>query len=287
MANNEISSITLPSGNTYGFKDAQAREAIAALEGGSYFLGVTTTALTDDSTTNPIIVDGESVTAVNGNMVVYGKKEFVFNGTKWIEFGDLSTLGALATKDTVTLNKGAGDKVLGSDATFNTTVTPATTNIKATVSGAAVSTDTDNFVKSYPGESSKMVTTSVPNVTNVGTLPSLSMTIGSGADEETLVVSWSAGSTPTLGTAITAATGSLAANGGGASVMTGLGTASTGAAVTSAFVSTQPTVSLSTGAAAGTGVISVATGISSATTTTNSKDEVTVAKYADLSVTVS
>lgn len=86
-------------GEAYMVKDETARERIAALEGGSYFIGVTTTEITDQSTTNPIVIGGEDVTATNGNIAIYGQKEFIFDGTKWIEFGDLSTLGALAYKD--------------------------------------------------------------------------------------------------------------------------------------------------------------------------------------------
>lgn len=332
----DISKITLPSGNTYDIKDAVARDAIAALEGGSYFLGVTTTALTDQATTNPITVGGQSVTAKNGNIVVYDSAEFVFNGTKWFEFGDLSTLGALAYKDTVSLSKGSGDnvlgeattftnssssvsfsggttdKVLGSDATFTTTVTPTTTNIKATASGTAVGANgTDTFVKSYPGATSKLSTTTVPNVTAAGSPSTWSFSMGSGTDADTLIISGTNSTAPTLGTAITVATGSLASNGGGSSVMTGLGTATTASALTGVKVTTQPTISLATGATAGTGVISVATGITSASTTTNNKDEVTavtgvgtgtaaaqtitvgtndkvkVAKYNDLSISTS
>lgn len=84
-----ISSITLPSGNTYYIKDATARAAIAALEGGSYFLGVTTTALYDQATTSPITltkIDSETgdpmvVTPQNGQIAIYGHKEFIFDGT--------------------------------------------------------------------------------------------------------------------------------------------------------------------------------------------------------------
>lgn len=357
----EISKITLPSGNTYDIKDAAAREAIAALEGGSYFLGVTTTALTDQATTNPITVDGASVTAKNGNIVIYGNKEFVFNGIKWFEFGDLTTLGALASKDSVALNKGTGDnalgeattftaaassvsfaahstdKVLGSDATFTTTVTPSTTNLKATASGAAVGADgtaaaitslgtptTDTFVKSVSAETNKkLVTTTVPNVTSAGSASTWAFAMGTGSDAETLIISGANSVAPTLGTAKTVATGATAANGGGDAIVTGvtvgqsaaaitaLGTPSTANCLTGVKVTAQPTVALATGATAGTGVVSVATGISSATTSANNKDEVTaitglgagtaaaqtitvgtndkvkVAKFDDLSVTVS
>lgn len=168
------------------------------------------------------------------------------------------------------------DKVLGSDATFATTVTPTTTNIKATASGAAVGADgTDTFVKSYPGATSKLATTTVPNVTSAGSASTWSFTMGTGDDSETLIISGANSVAPTLGTAKTVATGSLSLSGGGDSVMTGLGTATTASALTGVKVTSQPTVALSTGASAGTGVISVATGITSATTSVNSKDEVT------------
>lgn len=317
---------------------------------------------------------------------VYDEYVVIGSATKsWEKLGDtklnLDDLGALAYKDNVTLSKGAGDnvlgeattftaassavsfsggttdKVLGSDATFKTTVTPTTTNIKATASGTAVGANgtanaiteitpgTDTFVKSYPGATSKLATTSIPNVTgnanvsipnvtNAGSASTWAFAMGTGDDAETLVISGANGSAPTLGaalsaskvtlgTAITAATGSLSSSGSGASVMTGLGTAVTADAVTGlgtptttavltgVKVTSQPTVALATGATAGTGVVSVATGITSATTTTNAKDEVTaitsigtataaaqnitvgdndkvsVAKYGDLSVTIS
>lgn len=359
----DISKITLPSGNTYDIKDQGARDLIASLSGGVFFLGKSTTALSDGATTNPIQIDGQTgtTTAVNGNIAVYGNAEFIFNGTKWIEFGDTSSLGDLAYKSTVTLNKGTGDnvlgeattftaaassvsfsggstkKALGSSATFTTTVTPSTTNIKATASGTAVGANgtanaitgfgahtTDTFVKSVSAETNKkLVTTTVPNVTSAGSASTWSFSMGSGTNAETLVISGANGSAPTLGTAKTVATGATDANGGGAAIVTGvtigdsaaaitaLGTPTTSACLTGVKVTAQPTIALATGATAGTGVISVATGISSASTSANNKDEVTavtgvgtataaaqtitvgtndkvnVAKYADLSVSAS
>lgn len=99
----DISKITLPNGNTYDLKDAYARGEIEdikqAISGGVTFMGETTTALTDGATTNPITINGSSVTCLKGYLVVYESKEFVFDGTKWIEMGDLSVLGDLAYKD--------------------------------------------------------------------------------------------------------------------------------------------------------------------------------------------
>ena len=253
------------------------------------------------------------------------------SGSKtWEKLGDttidLSDLGELAYKDNVTLNKSSAlvvgyrntfsassssvtftgqttDKCLGSDATFTTTVTPTTTNIKATASGVAVGADgtaaaitgfgshatgsalpsnatfsttvtptttnikatasgtavgadgTDTFVKSYPGATSKLATTTVPNVTSAGTASTWSFAMGTGTDAETLIISGGNGTAPTLGTAKTVATGSLSSSGGGGTVMTGLGTATTASALTGVKVTSQPTVALATGASAGTGVI--------------------------------
>lgn len=92
----DISQITLPSGTTYNIKDTVARQAAS---GGIHLVGTTTTALVDESTTNPIEVNGSSYTAQNQDAVFYGKKEFVFDGTMWHEFGDMSGLGDLAMKD--------------------------------------------------------------------------------------------------------------------------------------------------------------------------------------------
>lgn len=377
----DISRIQMPSGNVYDIKDAVARQAIA---GGVSFIiawngsstpvvadipaGVvvtyngtdyTGTLAADSSQAGAFYLVASSDTAQN----IYS--EYVAIGTTgsktWEKLGDttidLSDLGALAYKDSVTLNKGTGDNVLGEattftnsssiidftnqktgdvlgeDTTFTTTVTPTTTNIKATASGTAVGANgTDTFVKSYPGATSKLATTTVPNVTgntdvtipnvtSAGSASTWSFSMGTGADAETLIISGANGTAPTLGTALSAskvtlgtaktvATGSLSASGGGGTVMTGLGTAVTADALTGVQVTSQPTVSLSTGATAGTGVISVATGITSATTeaggtttkvitkvgdataraqtiTVGNNDTVKVAKYDDLSVSVS
>ena len=190
---------------------------------------------------------------------------------------------------------------------------------------------------------SKLVTTTVPNVTgnsdvsasNITSNTSVTankstwtFTMGSGNDAETLIIGGGNGSDVTatntaysavtaskvtLGTAKTVATGSVASDGTGSDIVTGVtisdktvakqgsavtvatgatSTTGTGDAVvtgvtvgesadaivslpnpstatvigsSSTFTNTQPTVALATGATAGTGVISVATGISSVT----------------------
>lgn len=56
--------------------------------GGSSFIGVTTTAITDGSTTSPIMIDGKSITPKMGDVVIYNQTEFVWDGSKWNQFGN-------------------------------------------------------------------------------------------------------------------------------------------------------------------------------------------------------
>jgi len=176
-----VSKITLPSGNTYYIKDEEAREMIT---GGVHWIGITTTALTDGATTNPITIGGESVTAVSGDMTSYSETEFIFNGTKWQEMGaGVGILGNMAYVDQGTV-----------------TIQPKGSNAASSVSFSGGSTAT--VVTSYPGATSNLVTGSF---FNSATVSNETLTFGTG----------------------TAATGSLANDGTGSAVMTGLGTAST------------------------------------------------------------
>lgn len=52
------------------------------------FLGTTTTAITDGSTTNPVAISGSNKTVTAGNVVLYGSKEFVWTGRAWEELGN-------------------------------------------------------------------------------------------------------------------------------------------------------------------------------------------------------
>ena len=324
----DISKITLPSGNTYDIKDAGARELISQLTGISLVVawnGTSTPVVANIPAGVVVTYNGTDYTGtLAANSAVAGSfylvhstsssvemdvyDEYVAIGAagskSWERIGstsiDLSALGALAYKDSVTLSKGSGDKVLGSDATFTTSVTPTTTNIKATASGTALNSSYESFVKGtgidavvteISSGSGYLDTTSVPNVTSSGSASTWAFALGTGNDAETLIISGANGSAPTLGTAITCATGTTSQSGGGDLIVTScdytISSVDKANAVTATSVSTQPTVALSTGATAGTGVVSVATGITSATTTTNNKDEVTVAKYGDLGVSVS
>ncbi len=208
----DISKLTV-GGSTYDIKDATARDAIASLQGGMKYLGVTTTTLTDGATTNPITINSQSVTATTGNVVIYDNKEFVFDGSKWDEFGDLSTLGDLAYKDTAS-------------GTFTPTGSVTVTEVTgavATLANAGTLPSVNPTVES------------ITPIASVGTLPSSSYDSAT----ETLSISW--GSLPTAGTAVSAVTnvgfsaGTLP-TAGSATVLTG---------ASASFSGTQGTVNVS------------------------------------------
>ena len=242
MAN--IKQVTLPSGNTYDLVDAGARELIAQLQANGKYLGVTTTALVEGSTTNPIVINGENVTAKAGDWAILSdnKKEFIFNGTAWQEFGDMSDLGSLAYK-----NSASGtvtDYVTGGSGSFTGTaatlkITPAgsvsltNTNQSTTVSKASSGTATytpegSNASSSVSGSCSVIATgsvstptisvktagttTTVNSITDVGTLPSATMPTYTVSNEVLTITagSFSAGTLPTKGANTTVKTSDAA-----------------------------------------------------------------------------
>lgn len=103
-----LSKLTI-GGNQYDLKDAEARQDIvdikSSITGAMHWIGFTTTGLEDGDTTNPIVIDGQNVTAVAGDVVCVDgdsyetEQEFVFNGTKWQKYGPAGSFKALAFKD--------------------------------------------------------------------------------------------------------------------------------------------------------------------------------------------
>lgn len=154
MANAYISQATID-GTAYDLRDEGARDLISELQDYTDYLGVTTTELTDGATTNPVTINGESVTAKKGNIVNYGSKEFIFNGSAWQEFGDLSGLGTLAFENSAQGTYTPQGDITGTNVSYSPT------------------------------------TGTVNSITDVGTLPSLSVT-----DH---VLTFNAGTLPTKG----------------------------------------------------------------------------------------
>ena len=96
-------------------KDSEARTLINSLSniisGALVVCGETTTDLASNPTATPITLKnavtirgveyaaGASYVPVAGDVFFYGQKEFVYDGTNWIEFGDITGLGELAYAD--------------------------------------------------------------------------------------------------------------------------------------------------------------------------------------------
>ena len=106
MPANYMSKITLPvnvegtiTNVEFTIKDAEARQMITDLGNALYWIGVTTTALSEGATTNPISVNGEDVTAKLGGLASYDGMEYAWNGSAWQGMGP-SNLGALAYANT-------------------------------------------------------------------------------------------------------------------------------------------------------------------------------------------
>lgn len=202
-----IKQITLPSGTTYDIVDQGARELIAALEGSTAYLGVTTTELVDNVTTDPsIVVAGETVTAQAGGIATYGSKEFIYNGTVWQEFGDLSALGALAFKSsaegTFTPAGTIGEQTFnGSSSTFTGNYTAEGTVVIS--EGTGTPNYTPAGTVSQPTITVTPTEGTVNSITDVGTLPTLTTTV----ENENLTISFSPGELPTQGSDQTVVTG--------------------------------------------------------------------------------
>lgn len=101
-------------GTIYFITDAEAEGDFSGLEdrvddletsnqSAVHYKGTTTTSISNGSTANPITIDGESYTAVFGDIVVYDYTEFVFDGTQWSEIGrPFDTTPTLGSANAVT-----------------------------------------------------------------------------------------------------------------------------------------------------------------------------------------
>lgn len=133
-------------GTSYDFKDEGARQMIEDLGNALYWMGVTTTELIDGVTTSDtILVNGESKTAEVGGMAQYNGEEFVYDGTVWQSIGK-NNFGDLAFEDTAT---GTFTPV-GTVSQPTATVTPTTESVEGIDSvGTLPSMTVDNEVLTF------------------------------------------------------------------------------------------------------------------------------------------
>lgn len=299
-----MATIKLPSGNVYYLKDAEVRtwigtgsgsgaeyritsleSAVAALSNATHWLGITTTALTDGATTNPITINGSSVTAVNGDIVQYNNNEFIFNGTAWQEFGaGIGILKAFAYVDegeatftpsgttgsssqTVSFTGATGATVLTSSVTATVPKTSSATKyLKVSSTGGSVSpSGTGTLVTGYSN-------TTGGNLVKSSFTPAKAVNFAmDGTDTEMLVITGGGSES----SAINYATGAIANDGTGATVLSTLGSPTT-----TGLSFTAPTISLSTDTATSTGAIEYIESVSESGTNSVTFDTTTAGKTA-------
>lgn len=230
-------------GTEYLIKDTEARASISnmqsALNSVIRFKGISTTEITADGVQVPANIYATGTKPSLGDMVLYGKKEFVWITSKnesgtdtshWVLLDALDAYGALASKNAVSVNSGGAHthnvtiKTYAGAATTSTgsytpegtvTLTQTTdgTGVKPTVTftkptvtingtATALTTTTIPTTKTASvntgfaaGSLPKLTVTNkdIPNVTGVGTLPSLT-----NAAVDVLGSVKSAGSVPSL-----------------------------------------------------------------------------------------
>lgn len=227
--------VTLPSGNSYYIEDNEVRQwigtgsssgaeyrissletEVAKLSNATHWLGVTTTALSDGSTTNPITIGGQSVTAKSGDIVQDSNgNEYIFNGTAWQALGSsVGTLKAFAYADTGEVTVKPKGSNTASSVTGSCSVTPS--GSISTGTGTANYTPAGSVSGSVTAPTISVktagTTTSVTPFGSAGTLPSCTLPTYTVANGVLTITSgsFSAGTLPSAGTAVTVKTGDAA-----------------------------------------------------------------------------
>lgn len=212
-----LSKIKTSNNTEYYVKDSEARSAIENLEtqisGGVHSVGVTTTALTDGSTTNPIQIGGSSYTAVNGDLVSYDGKEFLWTTSItpacWQELGSTGSLKAFAYADqgtatitpsvsvpemTCTATGGSTDVVLGEATTF--------TNASSSVSFSGGTTDT--FVKTAKlAEAESTDEDKISYISGITTSGTQAVTFGTSGNTASAITAMGASTVPKVSVSAT------------------------------------------------------------------------------------
>lgn len=222
----DISKITLPSGSTYDIKDAVARNAIA---GGVTFI------IAWDGTGTPVAANvprGITVSGVTGTLAPSSAQAGAFYLVK-----------SSTTPGAETLDIYDEYVVIKPDLSDNTTwfwekIGDTKLNLTDVVTGVTLNKATDTVVGT--------------DATFTVTQPTVSLSTTATAESGKTV-------------SVTTGLSGKGSSGSSVEVLTGLGNPATTPVLTGVQVTTQPTVTLATGATAGDGVISVATGASGTT----------------------
>jgi hypothetical protein len=104
LASHKHSALTIGGKSYNGSSAVSVTASDLGIANAIHFIGETNTALTDGTTTAAVTIDGTSKTPVAGDVVLYGAKEFIWNGSAWKELGD----GASHALKTITISAGNG-----------------------------------------------------------------------------------------------------------------------------------------------------------------------------------
>lgn len=206
---NYIKEVTLPSGTKYEIVDEGARTQINAMASYTAFIGVvsTNTPITDGSSTSSVQVGSTTITAVTGNIAIYKAsatataQEFIFDGSKWQFFGDISAqnLGGLAYTSTASgsyvkfISVNVGSNTVNSTGSFTPSggVSLTTTGVTLAISSTSTSpSNTANYwiynpsdnlsvTASAPGTSTGLFLTGVTGRTVLSSLATATPTTAS------------------------------------------------------------------------------------------------------------
>ena len=213
---NVISSIKLPNGTTYEIHDKQAIHTLADIEGlgleGAFIYKGTVAKVSDLPVTGNKVGDVYHVTE-NDNEYVW------ISSNEWEEFGHHMTVehthnitSVAGTNASSTVSGSATVTGTNKASSVTGSGTVAVPTVSETAKYAKVSINSSNFVTSYPGVNSKMVTTSIKpagaavEVINSVTPSTGSVTGVSGSTTASKATAGTAVAVAKAGTAVTVAT---------------------------------------------------------------------------------
>ena len=132
---------------------AFVKNAIGSLSGAMHFKGTTTTVITDGSTTNPIIISGNSYTAVAGDVVLREVTtgnvfEYVWTGSAWGMLGrdtNFKVTQSAVSSPAANGNTTAFIDTISQDTNGNITVTKKNLDTSGTWSGIAAKATADAY----------------------------------------------------------------------------------------------------------------------------------------------
>ena len=151
--------------------DANSQEITSikgSIAGGTHFIGVSTTAITDKGTQKPTI-GGTQKKVTAGDIVIYGNKEFIWNGSAWAELGDttaelqkITELETLTANHTTLINgvSGTADTNMKNISSLSGTINTNTANI------SSLSGTVDSLSKTVNSLSGSIEATNT-NITNL------------------------------------------------------------------------------------------------------------------------